>query len=277
MTWLAMTQAERDALYNNSAAVADSAQILAEWDRVSADLRQNHPGFLTSRYGEKERQTWDIFRGSDPRKPCLIHVHGGYWQMRNKSTFSFVAEGVSAHGWSVALPGYTLAPENSVSGIVRELRGALDWLESHRREMGILGPLILSGWSAGGHLTAMLLDHSAITAGLAVSGIYELGPLRDTYLNEKLRLSDEEVTHCSPLRLSPTPKPLAITYGTKELEPLVRSSRDLHEMRSAHHLTGELIAVGGANHFTILNGFRKPQGLLTQAALRLAPTATPTG
>ena len=114
-------------------------------------------------------------------------------------------------------PGYTLTPDASLTQIVAELRQALDWLDAHRRQRGIAGPLMLSGWSAGGHLAALLLDHPSIAAGCAISGVYELGPIRDTYLNEKVRLTDEEIATLSPLRLPQSAKPLTITYGTREL------------------------------------------------------------
>ena len=74
-------------------------------------------------------------------------------------------------------------------------------------------------------LAAMALDHPSVKAGFAISGIYELGPLRDTYANDKLRLADAEVGTLSPLRLPVTDKPLALAYGTAELPPLVENSQ----------------------------------------------------
>jgi dienelactone hydrolase len=129
---------------------------------------------------------------------------------------------------------------------------------------------VLSGWSAGGHLTAQCLGHPRVSAGLAISGLFELGPIRDTYLNERLRLSDEEIVELSPLRLPMIDKPLAITYGTAELPPLVADSRDLHVRRSAEHLPGALIPVAGANHFTIVHELRDADGELTRQLMLLA-------
>jgi arylformamidase len=269
MIWEEMPQGERDASYNNSAAVANSAEIVARWETASAAWRKAHPERLAIPYASRDRTKWDLFPSSDASRPCLIHIHGGYWQMRSKDTFSCLAEGARAHGWSFALPGYTLAPDAALSGIAAELHGALDWFEQHRREHGIGGPLILSGWSAGGHLAAMLLDHPSIAAGLAISGIYELGPLRDTYLNGKLHLTESEIAALSPLRITPAAKAMTIAYGTRELPRLVQNSRDLHARRAAAHIPGDLIPVPGADHFTILETLRLPDGLLTKAALRL--------
>ena len=39
--------------------------------------------------------------------------------------------------------------------------------------------------SAGGHLTAMALGHPVVAAGLAISGVYDLAPIRDTALNSE--------------------------------------------------------------------------------------------
>jgi arylformamidase len=270
--WGKLSRADRNAAYNNSAAVPESADFVARWTAASQAFRAAHAVHLDIPYAGAERTKWDLFPSRDPAAPVLVHLHGGYWQRNSRETFSCLAEGVAAHGWSVALPGYTLAQDLSLRGLVGELRQALDWLALHRRAHGMLGPVILSGWSAGGHLTAMLLDHPVVTAGLAISGVYELGPIRDTYLDEKLRLSDEEIEILSPLRLPHVAKPLEITYGTAELWALVASSRALHTARAEGHLPGALVPAPGHNHFTILDTLREPDGFLTRLALNLAAT-----
>ena len=109
-----------------------------------------------------------------------------------------------------------------------------------------------------------------VSAGLAVSGVFELGPIRDTYLNDKMQFTDTELAALSPLRLPMIKKPLAITYGTAELPPLVADSRALHEKRAAQHLPGALIPVAGADHFTITHELRDADGELTRQLLLLA-------
>jgi len=267
--WGTMSRAERDAAYNNSAAVAESANYVARWTAASAVWRAAHSEHLDIPYAAKERTKWDLFPGAGPSAPCLVHIHGGYWQRNSRDVFACLAEGVARHGWSAALPGYTLAPDASLATIVAELREALDWLLAHRGSRGIGGPIVLSGWSAGGHLAALLLDHPCVAAGLAISGVYELGPIRDTYLNDKLRLTDEEMRTLSPLRLPQAPKPLDIAYGSRELPALVDSSRALHARRAGLHLPGSLVPAPGHDHFSIMETLRDPAGLLTRCALRL--------
>lgn len=268
--WGELSQSQRDAAYNNSAAVKGSDDYRERWIAASQAYRTVHPEHLDIPYAPRERTKWDLFPGTDPMAPCLVHVHGGYWQRNSREVFSCLAEGLAPHGWSFALPGYTLAQDLSLSGLVAELRQALDWLKASRANYGIKGPVILSGWSAGGHLTAVLLDHPAVVAGLAISGVYELGPIRDTYLDEKVRLTDEEIVALSPLRLPHPAKPLDITYGTRELTALVEDSRSLHRQRAALHLPGSLVPAPGHDHFSIMETLRDPAGLLTRQALQLA-------
>lgn len=271
MNWGTLSRAERDAAYNNPAAVADSAVLSSARELASSAFRAAHPLHLDLRYGPKERNRWDLFPAPDPDAPCIVFIHGGYWQRNSKEGFANLVAGPVSRGWAAALPGYTLAPDESLTGIVAEIRAALDWLAAHGPAHGIAGPVVLSGWSAGGHLTAMCLDHPLVRAGLAISGVFELGPIRDTYLNEKLRLTDTEIEALSPLRLPVVAKPLAIAYGTGELPPLVSDSRDLHTKRASAHQPGVLIPVPAANHFTIVHELRDPDGMLTRQLPLLLP------
>jgi arylformamidase len=270
MDWGAMSGAARDAAYNNAAAVANSAALSQERREASAVYRAARGKALDLPYGAGDRNKWDLYPGTDASMPCLVFIHGGYWQMNDRESFACLAEGLAAHGWSVALPGYTLAPEAGLTAIVAEMGAALDWLAKNGPAYGVGGPVVVSGWSAGGHLAALLLGHPAVAAGLAISGVYELGPLRDTYLNDKLRLTDVEIETLSPLRLPVVQKPLVIAYGSKEVQALVNDSRLLHARRAAAHAPGPLVPVAGADHFTILHELRSPSGELVRQARSLA-------
>lgn len=269
MDWGSMGRAERDAAYNNTAAVATAAALREARDRASAAVRSAFPSLLDLSYGPAPRQRIDLFPAADPGAPCLVFIHGGYWQMNSKEGFACLGQGARSHGWAAAFPGYSLAPDATLTDIVAEIRAALHWLGTQGPRYGIAGPVVVSGWSAGGHLAAMTLDAPHVVAGMGISGVYELGPLRDTYLDEKLRLSDAEIRALSPLRLPPVPKPLAIAYGTAELPALVANSRRLHAHRAAAHAPGPLIPVPEHNHFTVLDELLGADGILTRQLLDL--------
>ncbi len=268
--WSTLNRAERDAAYNNNAAVADSAALIDRRNARSAVFRAAHSGALDVPYGPGPRQRFDLYPASTPEAPCLVFIHGGYWQRNTREDFACYAEGVMAHGWSAALPGYTLAPDSTLAQIVGEVGRALDWLAAEGPGRGLAGrAIVVSGWSAGAHLAAMALGHPAVAAGLAISGVFDLAPLRDTYLDEKLRLTDSEISALSPLRLPVVAKPLTVSYGTAELPALVKDSRDLHKHRSAANAPGQLIPISGTDHFTILEELCRPDGRLVRAALDL--------
>lgn len=273
MDWMTMSLEARNLAYFNVAHVgADFARQKTEgWTAISKKFREQRSKHLDLAYGPGERNKWDLYPASDPKAPCFVHIHGGYWQRGSKEIFACLAEGALANGWSAALPGYTLAPDASLTKITSELRTAFDWLNAKAPEHGIEGPIIVTGWSAGGHLTAFILDHPKVAAGLSISGVFELAPLRDSpQVNDKVKLTEVEVETLSPMRRPGVNKPLAIAYGTGELPAMIASSRDYHFYRSQNHLPGDLIPIARTNHFTILDELRLPDSNLTRAVLQMA-------
>ncbi len=271
--WRGMDPETLDAAYSNLRAVPEAPEMLAGWAAASARLRASRPAGLDKPYGGGERERWDLFPAADASAPCLVFIHGGYWQRNRREDFACFAEGALAAGWSAALPGYTLAPEASIARIADEMRRALDWLAAEGPKHGIAGPVLLSGWSAGGHLAALHSGHPAVRAALAISGIFDLEPIRGTTLNEKLALTDEEIAQLSPVRLPFPATPLAVAYGTRELPELQRQSRDFHARRSAAGGAGPLLPIEGKNHFDIMEELRRADGQLLDAAKALLGAA----
>lgn len=267
--WDTLSQVERDAAYDNNGAVANSAALIAVRNDASARLRATRTAALDVPYGDRERTKVDLYPAADEAAPCLVFLHGGYWQRNSRDVFAMLVEGVTAHGWSVAIPGYSLAPDATLTQIVQEISSFLDWLAENGPSFGIAGPVVLSGWSAGAHLVALALGHPSVTAGLAISGVYDLAPIRDTSLNIALKLTDEEIAKLSPLNLPVVQKGLAIAYGSAELPALVYDSRRLHDVRVANNAPGELIVIPGADHFTILDELRRQDGALVRIARTL--------
>jgi acetyl esterase/lipase len=267
--WASWPQKARDESYDNTGMVADSAQQIAARVALSEAFRAAHAGHLDLPYGAAERERWDLFPGRDASAPCLVFIHGGYWQRNRREDFAILAEGALAMGWSAALPGYTLAPEASLTTIAWQVSRALDWLAAEGPSHGIAGPIVASGWSAGGHLAALAAEHPAVTAALAVSGIHELAPIRDTMLDEKLRLTEGEIADLSPVRRPVVRKPIAVAYGAAELPELRRQSRIFHRVRAEAQAPGPLIPVPGADHFRVLEALWKPDGALLRAAAEL--------
>lgn len=272
--WRGMTREELDAAYNNTAAVKHSAATLADWTRRSADLRAARSETLNLPYGPKPRNRIDLFRCGKPSAPLFVFIHGGYWQRNAKEFFSCMAEGPLAQGFDAAIVGYTLAPEATLTEIVAETHAAIRWLRQEGPRYGVgTGSLVVSGWSAGGHLTAMAMTLDEVDAGFAISGVFDIEPCRLNYLNEKLRLSEDEALALSPLHHLPKQSgPLMLAYGVAELPELQRQSKDYARARGDAGLPTRLLALVGHDHFSILEELIKPDGKLTAALFRLMHT-----
>jgi arylformamidase len=262
--WRKLNRQELDRGLNNGEAVAGSGEIVAGWDARSAELRKRFADHLDLRYGPRERNRIDFLKARSGA-PTLLFIHGGYWQMRAKEAFTLFAEGAMAHGINVALIGYTLAPDATLDQIVAEIHAGIDFLTAQLPALGGDGKgIVVSGWSAGGHLTSMALSHRAVRAGMAISGIYDLEPIRHSYLNVKLGLDEAASNRNSPMMQAGGPaKPLSLVVGSAELPLLRKQTADFAGHRARYGLPVTYEEIPGADHFTIMNEMAAPGGRIT--------------
>jgi arylformamidase len=273
--WRSMSQQDRDLGLNNGVAVPASAAIVAGWDKRSAEMRARYGDHLDLRYGPRERNRIDFLKAADGG-PTLLFIHGGYWQTRAKETFTVFAGGPMAHGINVALIGYTLAPDATLDQIVSEIHQGLDFLVKKLPALGgDPNRIVVSGWSAGGHLTSMVLSHRHVQAGMAISGIYDLEPIRHSYLNVKLGLDEAMSPRNSPM-MQPggAAKPLSLVVGSAELPLLRKQTADFAGHRAKYGLPVTYEEIPGANHFSIMDELVSPTGRITTLVRQLFEQTT---
>jgi arylformamidase len=268
-----MDRTALDAAYNNRNAVASYPAVAAQRAERSERLRASRKFHADLKYGGSARERLDLFPAERPGAPVFAFIHGGYWQTNDKEASSFLVEGPLAHGFSVALIEYTLAPEAGIERIVGEVGRAIDWLAGHARDYGAdPARIFVAGHSAGGHLTAMMLGKAAVAGALPISGLYDLEPIRLCYLNEKLALTEASAARHSPLRHLPSKRvPIAVAVGAAELPELVRQSTEY-----AAALGVQLLALAGHDHFSVLDELAHPEGALCRALMALATAAETT-
>jgi acetyl esterase/lipase len=278
MVYRGMDKAALDLAYSNSTAVGGPAvlqRLTTGWLERSRTLVAKSRVALDLRYGEKERERIDVFTAAEGA-PTLAFIHGGYWQGQVKEVYGFLAEGPLARGINFANIEYTLAPEQGMDAIVAETRLALEWLGANLEKLGgRAGALYVAGHSAGGHLTAMALAaphlRPTVKGGLAISGLFDLEPIRLGSLNDKIGMGEDEARRNSPLaNLPEKAPPLVVAYGEKELPELCRQSKEFHQARQRKGLEGRLLPLPGHDHFTILEELAKPTGALTDVVTDLA-------
>ena len=269
MLYRGMDRATLDAAYNNTAAVgpARREEYVADWAARSDALRKARGGQLDLRYGAGARQRLDLFACDTPAAPTFVFIHGGYWQRNDKELYAFLGEGVLSAGFNLALIEYTLAPAARLDQIVAEARSAVAWVIEHAKELGgDPGRVFVGGHSAGGHLITVAMDDGRVVGGVAISGIYDLEPIRLNYLNEKLGLDPAEAARNSPiLHLPPRAAPLVVTVGLGELPELIRQSEEYAAAWKRHGLVGRYLTVSSVDHFSILEELARPDGAILEA------------
>ena len=268
-----------DAQYNLRAAVPEHLAYFARYEAESARLRARRPGRLDLSYGPTPRQALDLFLPDTSGAPLLVFIHGGYWQSRDRKDFSFVAGPFLERGAAVALIGYDLAPTVRMDAIVAQIRAGLAWLYRHASDHGCDAQrLYLAGHSAGGHLAAMALAADWRTFGppegmikgvCAISGIFDLEPIRRCYLNDVVGLDADEARRNSPIH-QPLHGRCPVTVAVGELE-----TRAFHEQSRAFaaRLEGQgwpcrLLVQPGVDHFGIVMSLSDPDAPLVQAIAR---------
>jgi len=255
--------------YDNRARVPDHPAVMARWQAASRAARAAHqPQVL--KYGPGERQRIDWF-DAGPDAPVVVFIHGGYWQALDGGWFSFVAPPLLAHGVSVAIPTYDLAPDVRLGRIVGQMRAAVELIRARTGARPVV-----AGHSAGGHLAACMLSEGRASAAVAISGVFDLEPLIPTTLNAALDLDVMEARALSPIHWPPpdgsTPGGMILdcVVGADESEEFVRQSHDMAELWGSKRVETRFEALPGLNHFTVLDPLFDPDSALVRRLVRLA-------
>lgn len=276
-------------MYNNRARVPEHGEYFARWAADSARLRETQPCSIDVPYGSGVNETLDVFPagGGTERAPVLVFIHGGYWRSLDKRDHSFIASAFTRRRVCVVMPNYALCPGTEqepvgISLIALQMVRALDWvwrnIASHG---GDPGRITVAGHSAGGHLAAMLLacqwkrvapdlPQQLVRNALAVSGLFELEPLRRTpSFQASLRLTPEEVRRTSPaLWPAPTAGTLYAVAGGQESEEFIRQNKAIAQAWGSGVVPVCELAPG-LDHFSIVDALADPAHRVHELAVEL--------
>ena len=129
--------------------------------------------------------------------PALLWIHGGAWASGSRKQESLIAKQFASKGIAVAVMSYRLSAGNWMnpslpdSGVVHpahtiDVARAFAWMVKHAAEYGWSDDkLFVSGYSAGGHLSALLasdprylaaqdLNISDIRGAIPIAGAYDI-------------------------------------------------------------------------------------------------------
>ncbi|NUT42949.1 MAG: alpha/beta hydrolase [Thermoactinospora sp.] len=204
----------------------------------------------TLRYGPDPDQVIDLWPGDGP---VVALVHGGFWRPDiDRAHLRPMAHALRRAGWSVASIEYRRRP-GGPDLAVADVRAAL----------AAVGPSVVAGHSAGGHLAMCAASGPAATLALA--------PVADLRLAARLDLDGGAETDflggppddhpgLDPARLPGPPGQVVIVHGTEDRRvPLAVS-----ESYVAAHPGTPLVRVPGAGHFVLID----PESEVWPAVLR---------
>ena len=276
-----MINPEMERQYNNRANVPEHPALLAEWAEKSAAWEATAARkALDLPYGDGDREMLDLFLADAPDAPVHMYIHGGYWQANTRKSSSLVARPLVAAGAHVAVVEYALCPAVTIDEIGRQVRAALAWLwREAERFGGDPDNITVSGHSCGGQLVGMAmatdwgefadgLPRDLVKGGVSVSGLFDLAPLVDTTINEKIGMEQQTARRNSPLFLAPaTPAPLALYWGGDETDAFRWQSETMAEAWRGKGVDTLAAEIPGTNHFTVLTGMDDPAHPAVRAIL----------
>jgi arylformamidase len=270
------TQAQIDAQYNPSLKLADVTAPGKHYAAQSVLARAQLRGILDVPYGPTLAETLDIFPADVPNAPVFVFIHGGYWRALSSKDFSCVALGLQPLGITTVVVNYALCPFVTIDEITRQMRAAVAWTHRHiAAHGGDPARVALGGHSAGAHLTAMCLQtrwdddyglpQDPVAAAVLVSGIYDIAPLRYSYLQPMIQLGEGTIRRNSPMfSVRPCATPIWVNWGDEETPEFARQASSFHAEWQRAGNQGELSALPDADHYRGIHGFENPQSSLCQ-------------
>ena len=267
------TREELDLQYNVRQRVNDFQDYFDRFDQAGRAARRQRPHLADLPYGDDVLQSLDFFPGANNDRPLLVFIHGGYWRSLDKHQFSQLALPYLAQDINVALLNYRLAPQVRMGDIAADCGRALRMLHAKAGALRFDADAIwLMGHSAGAHLAALIaaLRAAPVRGICGLSGIYDLEPIRLSYLNEALHLSPSDALQASPLQLAmPDGVRALLCAGGQESEEILRQ-RDTYAatLRQSGHAV-EVVEAPQAHHLSIIDVAADAHSGVTRAMLRM--------
>lgn len=264
-----------DDAFANMAHVAGSELLPQQWTDSAAAYRAS--GVQVQQdipYGDHPREQFDLIWPDATPKGLVVFIHGGFWMRLDKSYWSDFAEGARAQGWAVCVPSYTLAPDARISHMTTQIARVL-----HAAAGKVDGPIRIAGHSAGGHLASrMICDDTPVEAATlsrieavqSISGLHDLRPLMHTAMNDVLHLDEAEAVRESAVLHRPARAvPYCAWVGGGERPEFIRQSQLMVQMWQGLDMPARCVVDGSHNHFTVLEGLRRPDSAITMNLLGL--------
>ncbi|XP_060594367.1 kynurenine formamidase-like isoform X1 [Ruditapes philippinarum] len=237
-------------------------------------------------YGLSEKEKYDVFGAQTlpGDAPIFVYIHGGYWSALGREMSSFMVPVLCKAGAVVVAVGYDLAPQANMDVIVSQVKKAVSFVLTLATRRGSSG-VYLCGHSAGAHLAALMLSqnwlqetmvsHSLIKGGLLVSGVYDLTPLVNTYINDPLKMTQEDavrnspVTHLDKIVEFSEKRRFIVAYGDHDPPEFKRQSTEFNSALLSKGIQSTLMIIPDTDHFNVIENLHLEEYILSQEVIKL--------
>ena len=267
------SKADADDTWANAAYIPDADSFLDRWAAEAKAFREDMSdkgrARLDQSYGPSDRQAYDLFLPEDSAKGLMVFIHGGYWLRFDKSFWSHFAKGGVDNGWAVALPSYDLCPAVGIPDITLQITRMLETVSAQFPDL----PVTIVGHSAGGHLTARMVEkgrfqpelEQRICRAVPISPVADLRPLLETSMNDSLQLNEQDAIAESPvLGGNSLDIPITVWVGGNERPVFLEQAKALADV---WHCGLEI--AGGKHHFDVIDALKDARSGLMKALLGL--------
>jgi len=263
MPWQHMSLAKLAQEYSPSSCVDDIMVYINDYTKHSKEAQHKLSYRSDLAYSDNVGELLDYFPAQSDG-PLMVYMHGGYWQKLGKDDSCLMAPGLLEQGINVAVIDYTLAPQASINQMISQCCRAVAWLVTQAGELGFdAKKVVIAGSSAGGHLCASVLQAAqqnlhglsakSISGAVLLSGVYDLRPLVNTYINDPLNLTIDSAKDLSPgLYSNQGFAPCIIAYGSNETQEFKRQSQEYHQQLLSDGVSSVCFEVAERNHFDIV-------------------------
>src|SRR5580704_2920242 len=214
-------------------------------------------------YGAGPRQKLDLYRPDTPRADgkAVIFFYGGSWDSGSKGDYLFVAQALTANGYTVIIPDYRIYPEVRFPAFVQDGAQAVRWTSDRVGS----GKLFVMGHSAGAHIALMLMtdtpylqaagvDRMTLPGVVGLSGPYDFLPLTSAKLINIFGSANNADMEAITFAKAPLP-PALLIHGTADDTVYPRNSEHLAAAWRKAGAPVELKLYPGVGHIDVVAAF----------------------
>ena len=224
------------------------------------------------RFGDATTMDIHVPSGNARGRPAIMLIHGGAWRFGEKEGYADAAERYASAGYVAATINYRLVPTGTYPAAVQDTLCALSFLRARADQFGIdPARIAVSGYSAGGHLAALVGVGSQNpahqpdcasgptappAAAIPADGVYDFtrddsrsGLVADFLGGSQDAVPDNYVNASPMFQVTSGAPPFLLVHGRSDVVP-IEAAEELAGLLRAANVPTRLLDLGGSGHVT---------------------------